>query len=309
MEIRVAIAGGWAAALCLLSAASSARAEEMEARPFTNAPIGTNFALLGYTHSTGGLSTNPAAALQDAQLTISAPFVAYVRAFGAWGRSAKFDAVLPAGSLSGSAVVNGVPATRDIGGLIDPSLRVSLNLTGAPALTAREFASYRQDLIVGLSLQVTMPLGQYDPSRLVNLGTNHWQLRPELGVSKAIGRLRLEGGLAATLFTTNRDYLGGNTLSQDALYSSRANLVYQFDSGIWMALNSTYYAGGRTRLNGVLRDDLVQASRVGATLNVPINRANAVKLSVGSGVTARTGNTSFTTVGIVWQHRWFSTQP
>lgn len=107
------------------------------------------------------------------------------------------------------------------------------------------------------------------------------------------------------LYTTNRDYYaGGQTLEQRSVYSSRANLVYQFDSGSWVALNGTFYVGGRTRLDGVLRDDLVQASRLGATLGMPVDRNNAVKLNVGNGVTARTGNTEFATIGIAWQHRW-----
>jgi hypothetical protein len=291
-------------ALLLSIAAGGAWAQDMEPRPYTNVPVGTNFFLVGYGHSTGGLSTNPASVFQDARLSVRSPFIAYARAFSAWGQSAKFDAVLPVGSLSGSALVNGVPATRDISGLIDPSFRVSLNLTGAPALSLSEFASYRQDLIVGVGLQVTAPLGQYDPNRLVNLGTNRWTLRPEMGLSKAIGRFRLEAGLSVSVFTTNHDYYGGNTLEQDPLYSGRANLVYQFDSGIWMAFNGTYYSGGRTRLNDALREDLVQASRVGATLSLPIDRKNSVKFSLSDGVTVRTGNTDFRILGVSWQHRW-----
>lgn len=304
MKVDQGLRSRSALALLLSIAAGSAGAQDMEPRPYTNVPVGTNFFLVGYAHSTGGLSTNPASAIQNARLTVRSPVIAYARAFSAWGQSAKFDVVLPMGSLSGSALVNGVPVTREISGLVDPSLRVSLNLAGAPALSLSEFASYRQDLITGVSVQVTAPLGQYDPNRLVNLGSNRWMLRPEIGFSKAVGRIRLEAGLSVSLFTTNHDYYGGDTLEQNPLYSGRANLVYQFDSGIWMALNGTYYAGGRTRLNGALRDDLIQASRVGATLSLPIDRKNSVKFSLADGVTVRTGNTDFRILGVTWQHRW-----
>lgn len=304
MKVDQGLRSRSALALLLSIAAGSAGAQDMEPRPYTNVPVGTNFFLVGYAHSTGGLSTNPASAIQNARLTVRSPVIAYARAFSAWGQSAKFDVVLPMGSLSGSALVNGVPVTREISGLVDPSLRVSLNLAGAPALSLSEFASYRQDLITGVSVQVTAPLGQYDPNRLVNLGSNRWMLRPEIGFSKAVGRIRLEAGLSVSLFTTNHDYYGGGTLEQDPLYSGRANLVYQFDSGIWMALNGTYYAGGRTRLDGALRDDLIQASRVGATLSLPIDRNNSVKFSLSDGVTVRTGNTEFRILGVTWQHRW-----
>ena len=70
-------------------------------------------------------------------------------------------------------------------GLLDPRFRVSVNLIGAPALSVKDFANYRQDLIVGVSLQVSAPVGQYDNSKLLNLGNNRWSFRPELGISKA----------------------------------------------------------------------------------------------------------------------------
>jgi hypothetical protein len=62
-------------------------------------------------------------------------------------------------------------------GLGDPRFRVSVNLFGAPALSAKDFASYRQDVIVGVSLQVSAPFGQYDDSKLLNLGSNRYSNR------------------------------------------------------------------------------------------------------------------------------------
>jgi len=38
----------------------------------------------------------------------------------------------------------------------------------------KEFVEYRQDLILGASVYVWAPWGQYDPGKLVNLGTNRW---------------------------------------------------------------------------------------------------------------------------------------
>ena len=66
----------------------------------------------------------------------------------------------------------------------DPRFRVSVNLFGAPALSVKEFASYRQDLIVGVSLQVSAPLGQYDDTKLLNLGSNRWSSDPNSGFQR-----------------------------------------------------------------------------------------------------------------------------
>src|SRR5262252_7520935 len=118
--------------------------------------------------------------------------MAYARALDVWGRSGKVDVVLPYAWLSGSADVAGQPRARDVSGLADPRLRFSVNLYGAPALALPEFARYKQDLIIGASVQVSVPLGQYDPDKLVNIGTNRWFVKPEIGISKALGPLTLE---------------------------------------------------------------------------------------------------------------------
>src|SRR5262249_8111989 len=153
-------------------------------------------------------------------------------------------------------------------------------------LSLREFAGYRQDLIIGASLQVSAPWGQYDSSRVVNIGTNRWTFKPEIGISKAIEAWTLEVAGAATLFTENRDFYGGSVRSQQPLYSLQGHAIYNFPAGVWGSLGATYFAGGRTHLNGVLGTDLQQNWRVGGTLALPIDIHDSVKLYVSRGVSA-----------------------
>ena len=289
--------------LGLLLFAGGARAQDMEPRTYANLPVGMNFLIAAYAHSSGGLSINPALPIKNAQLNVDTPALGYARSLDVWGRSARIDAVLPAGCLSGTAEVLGAIASRDVCGLLDPSLRFSVNFHGAPALTLKEFASYRQDLIAGASVMVSPPLGQYDPSRLVNLGTNVWTIRPDIGISKAAGPATLELGLAASFYTINHDFFGGKTRQQDPVYSTRANLVYHFRNQMWMALNGTFYTGGRTTLDGVANDDLIRSKRLGVTLAIPIDRHHSIKLYGSRGVSVRTG-TDFDMAGIAWQYRW-----
>lgn len=290
------------AALAAL-AAGPLQAQQLEPRAYSNVPVGLNFFIAGYTYSSGGLATDPALPLDNAELDIHAPFVAYARAFDAWGKSAKFDAVLATACLSGSAQFDGEPVSRDTCGLLDPALRVTVNLYGAPAMGLAEFRSYRQDLIVGVSLQVGVPLGQYDPSRVVNLGTNRWMFRPEVGVSKKLGSVTAEGALGAAFFTTNDDFFGGRRLEQDPIVSAQLHLIFEFAGGSWLALNGTYYAGGRTTVNGVERDGELGNSRLGATFALPLDRHHSIKLHASDGVSARVGN-DFRTFGVAWQYRW-----
>src|SRR5260370_17866115 len=127
---------------------------------------------------------------------------------------------------------------------------MSVNLLGAPGLSAKDFASYRQDLIAGVSLQFSAPLGQYDNSKLLNLGNNRWSFKPEFGISKAWGPWTFEVAPSVTVFSDNTDFFGGNTFSQSPIYAVQGHILYTFQSGIWMALDGIYFAGGRTALNG-----------------------------------------------------------
>jgi hypothetical protein len=160
-----------------------AAAQDIEPRTYSNAPIGVNFAIVGYAYTRDGVAFDPAMPITDVQLKTSNGILAYARVVDFWGQSGKVDVVVPYTSLSGSASYAGAPLERVIHGMGDPMVRVSVNLLGAPSLGLKEFASYQQDVIVGASLRISIPAGQYDPARVVNLGTNRWIFRPEVGVS------------------------------------------------------------------------------------------------------------------------------
>lgn len=281
----------------------AALAQSIEPRAFSNAPVGVNFLIAGYAYTQGGVAFGSTSPLSDPQLETSSGVLAFARALDLGGMSGKFDVIVPYTWLSGSAQFADQSVERTVNGLADPAFRLSVNFHGAPALTATEFASYRQDLIVGASLQLTAPWGQYDAGHLVNLGSNRWSFKPQIGVSQAIGPWTVEATAAATLFTDNRDFFGGRTRSQEPLYSLQGHLIRSFHSGIWASFDANYFAGGRTSLDGTLNADLQQNWRLGGTLALPVDRHHSLKLYASSGVSARTGN-DFDLVGIAWQYRW-----
>ena len=292
------------AACCLLAGIPfSVGAQDIEPRAYSNAPIGVNFLIVGYAYTRGGLAFDTAVPITNAKLDSSNALLAYATVFDLWGKSAKFDAIVPYTWLSGTAEYQGQPVQRSVDGVANSAYRVSVNLYGAPALTLKEFADWEQDLIIGASVQVVAPWSQYDPGKLINIGTNRWSFKPEVGISKAVGPWTLEMQAAATFFTENHDFFNGNTRSQDPLYSLQGHVIYASRSGIWGSADATYFAGGRTTLNGVLNSDLQQNWRIGATLALPVNRANSIKFFASSGVAARTGN-NYDLVGVAWQYRW-----
>jgi hypothetical protein len=290
------------AALAALSVLPAAP-QDIEPRAYSNAPIGVNFAIAGYAYTRNGLSFDPSLPVTDEQLHTSNAVFAYARAIELWGKSAKVDVVVPYTWLSGSAIYAGAPVERIVDGIGDPAFRLSVNLYGAPPLALPEFAAYRQDVLVGVSLRVSAPWGQYDPDRLINLSTNRWILKPEAGVSKAAGPWVLEVTAGVNFYTVNTEFYGGKRREQDPLYSLQGHAIYSFRSGSWASFDGTYFAGGRTKVNGVLSNDLLRNWRVGATYSVPVDRRNSIKFYASSGISARTGN-NFDLVGIAWQHRW-----
>jgi hypothetical protein len=285
-----------------VAGASSALAQDLEPRAYINTPVGLNFLIAGYSYTTGNVATDHALPIEDAELTLHTGLLAYARSLDFWGRSGKVDVILPYSGLSGTARFLGEEREREVSGFHDPRLRLSVNLYGAPALSFEEFAAYKQDLIVGVSLAVTAPLGQYDSDKAVNLGTNRWSFKPELGISKDLGPVSLELAAAATVYTRNDDFLG-RTREQAPLYSLQGNVVYAIGWGIWGAVTVTYVMGGRTTVDGREGDDRQDNFRVGATLALPVSRHHSVKVYGATGAATRRGG-EFDVIGIAWQYRW-----
>jgi len=291
--------------LSLLLLDVKAHAGEIEPRSYVNTPVGINFLLAGYAYSEGGLSTDAASPLKDAEIEMHTGLFAYARSLDILGKSGKIDVVAPYSDLSGNAMVNGERIERNVSGFFDPRFRFSVNLLGAPALSLKDFANYQQDLIIGTSLQVSAPLGYYESEKLVNLGNNRWFFKPDIGISKAIGPITLELSAGALFFTRNDNFFGGKTLDQDPVYTTQLHATYLFGKGIWGALSGTYDFGGQTTVDKVDKNDSLDNSRIGATLALPVNKNNSIKLYASTGIYTHSGN-DYNLGGVVWQYRWGS---
>ena len=290
------------ALIVALATSGTVEAQDLEPRAYSNSPVGLNFLILGYGYSHGDVAFDTSVPIEDAKLTVHGTFLAYARALDVFGRAGKLDVVLPYAWLSGTALVAGQLRERDVSGFGDPRVRLSVLLYGAPALSLTEFSEYTPDLIVGASLAVSAPLGQYDSDKLVNIGTNRWSVKPELGISKTLGALTLELDTSVTFYTTNDDFFGGRTLKRDPLFAMQGHAIYQTRWGIWGALDATYYTGGRTTIDGQ-RAEPDKNLRVGGTIAIPLDRRNSLKLYGSTGAISRAGG-SFDAIGIAWQYRW-----
>jgi hypothetical protein len=301
--VRRAAGPGALLLIALAIAMPRARAQTLDPRSYSNLPVGLNFAIAAYGYTSGNVEFDPAVPLTDAHLTTSTAVAAFAHSFGAWSKSGKFDIVVPIVSMAGNAEFNGARATRDITGPADPQFRIGMNFYGAPAFNAQQFRSYRQDLILGASLAVTAPLGQYDDQRLVNIGTHRWSFKPEVGASKALGPWTLDLYGSVAFYTRNDDFFQGGYIQVDPLYTVQAHLIRNFPRGVWVAANTNYYWGARATVNGRPTDSLQASSRFGLTLSMPFNKKSSIKVYAARGIWART-HSNFTSAGIAWQYRW-----
>jgi hypothetical protein len=282
----------------------SLRAQELEPRSYSPAPIGTNFVLLGGVYQSGDVLPDPSIPVTDVTAEASSVVLAYSRSFGLWGHSASIALAVPYVWLHASGNVGGSERERSVTGPGDPKLRFVFGLIGSPALTPEEFARRTPQPLLGASLTVSAPFGDYDASKLVNIGTNRWAVKPELGLSLPLGNVFAEAAAGVWLFTDNQDFFGGQVRQQDPMYSLQLHAGYNFRPGFWVAADGTFFTGGQTSVDGVEKDDQQSNSRYGLTLAYPLTRQFSLKASWSRGLITRVGG-DFDTLALFLQYRWF----
>jgi hypothetical protein len=293
---------------CLLAAvatlaAGTATAQELEPRALTNLPVGTNFVVLGYAFSAGNVLLDPTIPVEDLDAQLHTLVAAYARAIDVFGLSGKVDAIVPASTGRWTGILDNRDTMRIANGIGDPRVRLSVNLVGAPALRAGEFADYVPGTVVGASVQVWVPVGQYDGDRLLNLGSHRWAFAPQLGVSQRLGPWIVEAYASARFFTTNGDFFGGNTLDQRPFLAAKLHLVRTLSQRFWIALDGGIGAGARGVVNGEPRDNYQSAFRIGITAAGRISGGHSLKLA---GVTTNRidRGPDFDAVSLVYQFSW-----
>ena len=278
--------------LCLLVFfCQQAAAQEIEARAYSNAPIGINFVTGGFAQAKSG------------SYTLTTEVASFTRIIDVFGQSGRISLLLPYAQISGSGSLGPQNINASAEGLSDPVVKISANLYGAPALSLEEFNNYKQDLIIGTSLAASIPWGKYNSEQMLNVGANRSLIQPAIGASQAVGPWRLELAGMATIYTSNTSFLGSNTLSQNPIYSSEAHAIYYFQNTAYISADATYFMGGQKYVNGTAISGSQENWRFGSTFSYPINKRNSIRLTGSKGVYSNT-NTDYTALGISWQYRW-----
>ncbi len=283
----------------------SAHAQELTPRAYWPAPVGTNVLVVGYVRNSGDVLIDPSLPITGVESEIDSGALTYQRWLGVLGRSASVQVNLPYSNGLTEGFVEGEYRNRKTVGFADMRIRFAINLAGAPAMDPAGFAALIKDPrpIVGASVVVQPPTGEYDPDRVINLGTNRWSIKPAVGAILPLHPTwLLELELGAWFFADNDDYQG-ETREQDPIVSASAHLIKNLRPGFWLSLDANYYSGGETRVGDGPARDLLRNSRAGFTVFVPFRGRHALRASFSTGVKTRSGG-DFDAYSIAYVYAW-----
>ena len=273
-------------------------------RTYENGPVGVNTLEVDYGYGHANASLDPSLVVSGASFHLNQGTIVYTRYFGLLGRAAWVEPSLPIAGLSGS--ISGTNISGSVTGTGDSSYMAGVVLKGGPALSPAEFESFKPVSTVGVSLTMTAPTGQYDRNRLLNLGSDRWAFKPEIGYSVPFGREQrwtFDTHANAYFYTDNRTYRGAEILGQDPLIGFEWHLSHDFNDSVWASLDTRYSFRGTTFLDGVNQNDSQQNFVLGAEVNVAMNARNSLVLVLGKAFVHQNGP-SISAVAVRYAYSW-----
>ena len=284
-----------------------AAAQDLAPRAYVITPLHANAVTLTWSFYSGGFDFNGTVPITGATGTYSVPVFSYYHSLSLFGRSANVTVSLPYGVGTFTGDVLGQNKSVYRSGLLDLSARFSVNLKGGPAMLPEEFAKWKQKTIIGASLKIVAPTGQYDPVRIVNWGINRWAFKPELGYSRRWRHWLLDGYGGVWFYTTNPTSFSVPTpepQTEEPIGSFEGHLSYDFKARAWASLDGNYWWGGITALNGIKNLETKQtSSRIGGTVSLPVTKHQSIKVAYSDGTYIRFGG-NYQNVQVAWQYSW-----
>ncbi len=286
-------------------------AQDLSPRAYVITPVHWNAVILTWSFYDGSILLNGTAPVTGASGTYNVSIFSYYHSFNFFGRSANVTGSLPYALGHFQGTVEGAGMNLYRSGLADSAFRLSVNLKGGPAMTPQKFTKWQQKILLGASLKVVAPTGQYDPTKLINWGANRWGIKPEFGYSERWGHWVLDGYAGVWFYTKNQEFFSHNmyfpglqSQTQNPIAAFEGHLSYDVKPRLWFSLDGNYWFGGKTSLNGVQNPQTRENnSRIGATASVPVSKHQSLKFSYNNGDYIRYGG-NYQSVSVAWQYAW-----
>lgn len=267
----------------IMLATGTTLAQELVPRRWSHLPIDTNFVGVGYAYTKADIAFDPVLQIEDAKLDMYTVAFSYIRTAELLGQSARVEVKIPFQDARWKGLLEGQPATAHRRGMADPMLRVAINLLGGPPLKAQEFAAYRAEheveTTLGLGLVVQFPFGEYYEDKLLNLGSNRFTFRPQLGVEHRRGNWTAELTASTWFFTDNDSFLGDLRREQDPFFTVQSHLTYNFTPGFWASMSGGLGYGGESTIDGVEENDEQSNAAWALSVGYSLSRQFGLKFS------------------------------
>lgn len=274
------------------------------ARGYANTPKGYNSAMIAGAYMKSNTSFDTTVRSEEVtglDIDIKMAYLEYIKTIGLLGQAATVGAYVPFGEASSS--ISGIDFGRSTSGIGDPVVLFGYTFIGAPALNMREFAEYKQTLILGGCTFLSVPVGKYNKHRVMNLGSNRWIIKQEFAASYAIKKWVLDLYGNVQFFTENDDYIRNSNLEQNPLFGLESHISYSFSDRFWASFDACYASGGETKVNGSSRDNKQNTTTLGVTLTAALTNSLNLQLAYTDVVDANNGP-DFSGVTIMFQLGW-----
>lgn len=280
--------------------------QDLAPRAYVITPVHSNAITLTWAFYDGGLNLTGSIPITTSG-KYNVPVFSYYHSLSFLGRSANVIASLPYGVGNFQAAALGRQKSAYRSGLFDLSVRFSVNLKGGPAMPFEQFSKWKQKTILGASLRVIAPTGQYSSNNQINWGINRWALKPEFGYSRRWSNWVLDGYAGAWFYTTNPSDFHiplPAPQTEEPIGSFEGHLSRDFGRGTWVSLDGNFWWGGVTTLDGIRRPNTLQtSSRIGGTAAFRVSKHQSIKISYSNGAYVRFGG-NYQNVSVAWQYSW-----
>jgi hypothetical protein len=270
-------------AICLtLFIVRAGQTQDLEPRRWTPVPLDLQVVGLGYGYTSADILFDPVLLVEDTKMKMHFAAASYVTSFRIADKLARFDVTLPWASAEWEGLLNSEPTSVRRVGILDPRFRVSINLSGTPAVNAKEMRTYlankESNTVVGAALSLTVPLGEYSSDKLINFGENRYTIRPQIGVVHTVGSWSYELTGSIFFYTNNNDFFGNTTRRQKPLYTLQTHIIYEFNAGKWLSVSAGYGVGGQSSVDRQEKDDKHHTLLSSLSFGMPLSRTQAIKV-------------------------------
>jgi hypothetical protein len=279
-------------------------AQFTDARTYSEGRVGLNSLEFTYAYVRANASIDTSLVVGSANLGLNKGTLSYTHNFGMFGQMAWVTANVPFASLEGSVAAGNTSGSTS--GMGDSSLELAVLLKGGRALSAADLATYTRTLIVGMSLTVGAPTGQYDGNKVLNLGSHRWSFKPELGISYPFGAERkweVDGYINVYFFTDNTAFQGMEILHQEPLPGVEAHLSYSVTPSLWVSLDTRYAFRGETVVDGLEQNNPQENLILGAEASWAPDSHNSLDIVFAKALVHKNAP-AFTGVSLSYIYSW-----